>query len=209
MSRLAPILKSLLVTVEMALLGTFIGVVLSLPVAVFAARNTTPHWSFYAVSRAVVTVSRTIPDLVWGLIFVIAVGLGPEAGVLAIAVDVMGFCGRFFAESIEDIEPGRIEGLRAVGRPVSGSWWAACSRHACPRSSRRRCSRWSLRHARRWCSDWWEQGHRHRAGHLDDSAAVRRGGHHHPVDPGGCCCIRTGFGCHSAARPGWSRGVDE
>lgn len=114
-SRLAPILKSLLVTVEMALLGTFIGVVLSLPVAVFAARNTTPHWSFYAVSRAVVTVSRTIPDLVWGLIFVIAVGLGPEAGVLAIAVDVMGFCGRFFAESIEDIEPGRIEGLRAVG----------------------------------------------------------------------------------------------
>ncbi len=114
-SRLGPILDALLVTVEMALLGTTIGVVLSLPVAVFAARNTTPHWSLYALSRAVVTVSRTIPDLVWGLIFVIAVGLGPEAGVLAIAVDVMGFCGRFFAESIEDIDPGRIEGLRAVG----------------------------------------------------------------------------------------------
>lgn len=114
-SRIGPILKALLVTVEMALLGTLIGVVLSLPLAVLAARNTTPHWSLYAVSRAVVTVSRTIPDLVWGLIFVIAVGLGPEAGVLAIAVDVMGFCGRFFAESIEDIEPGRIEGLRALG----------------------------------------------------------------------------------------------
>lgn len=114
-SRLAPILKALLVTVEMALLGTIIGVILSLPVAVLAARNTTPHWTVYALSRAIVTVSRTIPDLVWGLIFVIAVGLGPEAGVLAIAVDVMGFCGRFFAESIEDIEPGRIEGVRAVG----------------------------------------------------------------------------------------------
>lgn len=114
-SRIGPILKALLVTVEMALLGTIIGVILSLPLAVLAARNTTPHWSLYAVSRAIVTVSRTIPDLVWGLIFVIAVGLGPEAGVLAIAVDVMGFCGRFFAESIEDLDPGRIEGLRALG----------------------------------------------------------------------------------------------
>jgi phosphonate transport system permease protein len=119
-SRLGPILKALLVTVEMALLGTIIGVVLSLPLAVLAARNTTPHWSLYAISRAIVTVSRTIPDLVWGLIFVIAVGLGPEAGVLAIAVDVMGFCGRFFAESIEDMDPGRIEGLRALGAPRFG-----------------------------------------------------------------------------------------
>ncbi|MGV0579001.1 phosphonate ABC transporter, permease protein PhnE [Mycolicibacterium elephantis] len=119
-SRLGPILKALLVTVEMALLGTLIGAVLSLPLAVLAARNTTPHWSLYAVSRAVITISRTIPDLVWGLIFVIAVGLGPEAGVLAITVDVMGFCGRFFAENIEDIDPARIEGLRALGAPRTG-----------------------------------------------------------------------------------------
>lgn len=119
-SRLGPILKALLVTVEMALLGTIIGVILSLPLAVMAARNTTPHWMLYGISRGIITVSRTIPDLVWGLIFVIAVGLGPEAGVLAIAVDVMGFCGRFFAESIEDVDPGRIEGLRALGAPRSG-----------------------------------------------------------------------------------------
>ncbi|BBZ06669.1 hypothetical protein MDOR_08380 [Mycolicibacterium doricum] len=118
--RLGPILEALLVTVEMALLGTIIGVLLSLPLAVLAARNTTPHRSLYAVSRGIITVSRTIPDLVWGLIFVIAVGLGPEAGVLAIAVDVMGFCGRFFAESIEDIDPGRIEGLQALGAPRFG-----------------------------------------------------------------------------------------
>lgn len=128
--RLAPILRALLVTVEMALLGTIIGVILSLPLAVLAARNTTPHWSLYAVSRGIITVSRTIPDLVWGLIFVIAVGLGPEAGVLAIAVDVMGFCGRFFAESIEDIDPGRIEGMRALGASrvgvVAGGVIPAC-----------------------------------------------------------------------------------
>jgi phosphonate transport system permease protein len=119
-SRVGPILAALLVTVEMALLGTIIGVILSVPLAVMAARNTTPHWSLYGVSRAIITVSRTIPDLIWGLIFVIAVGLGPEAGVLAITVDVMGFCGRFFAESIEDIDPGRIEGLRAIGAPRVG-----------------------------------------------------------------------------------------
>lgn len=118
--RLVPILEALLVTVEMAVLGTIIGVALSVPLAVLAARNTSPHQSLYALSRGIITISRTIPDLVWGLIFVIAVGLGPEAGVLAIAVDVMGFCGRFFAESIEDIDPGRIEGLHALGAPRFG-----------------------------------------------------------------------------------------
>lgn len=118
--RLGPILAALLVTVQMALLGTLLGVLASLPLAVLAARNTTPHWSLYTVSRLIVTVSRTIPDLVWGLIFVIAVGLGPEAGVLAIAVDVMGFCGRFFAERIEDLEPDRLEALRALGATRSG-----------------------------------------------------------------------------------------
>jgi phosphonate transport system permease protein len=119
-NRLGPILSALLVTVQMALLGTIIGVALSLPMAVLAARNTTPHWTAYAASRGLITVSRTVPDLVWGLIFVIAVGLGPEAGVLAITVDVMGFCGRFFAESIEEIDPGVLDGLRATGAPRLG-----------------------------------------------------------------------------------------
>ena len=113
--RLGPILKALLVTVEMALLGTIFGVLLSLPLAGLAARNISPHWTCYTAARAWITVCRSVPDLVWGLIFVVAVGLGPEAGVLAITVDVMGFCGRFFAESIEDLDPGRLEGLRALG----------------------------------------------------------------------------------------------
>ena len=60
-SRIGPILKALLVTVEMALLGTIIGVILSLPLAVLAARNTTPHWSLYAVSRAIVRSAEPFP----------------------------------------------------------------------------------------------------------------------------------------------------
>lgn len=115
LDRLRPILEALLVTLEMALLGTIIGVVLSVPLAVAAARNTSPHPIVYGLARGLVALFRTIPDLVWGLVFVVAVGLGPKAGVLAIAVDVMGFCGRFFAERIEEIDPGIVESLRATG----------------------------------------------------------------------------------------------
>lgn len=114
-SRLGPIALSLLVTFEMALLGTIFGIILSVPIAVCAARNTTPHPVLYGIARGAISLFRTIPDLVWGLIFVIAVGLGPEAGVLAIAVDVMGFCGRFFAESIEEIDPGVMDSARCTG----------------------------------------------------------------------------------------------
>jgi phosphonate transport system permease protein len=113
--RLDPILRALLVTFEMALLGTIIGVIFSVPLAVAAARNTTPHRIVYGLARGFITLCRTIPDLVWGIIFVVAVGLGPQAGVLAIAVDVMGFCGRFFAESIEEVDPGLLESSRSTG----------------------------------------------------------------------------------------------
>ncbi len=115
LTRLGPILNALLVTFEMALLGTIIGVILSVPLAVAAARNTSPHPALYTAARGAISVFRTIPDLIWGIIFVVAVGLGPEAGVLAIAADVMGFCGRFFAESIEEIDAGVLDGLRATG----------------------------------------------------------------------------------------------
>lgn len=113
--RLIPILRSLLVTFEMALLGTIVGVVLSVPLAVAAARNTTPHRFVYLLARGYISLCRTVPDLVWGLIFVVAVGLGPRAGVLAIAVDVMGFCGRFFAEAIEEMDPGLLDAGRCTG----------------------------------------------------------------------------------------------
>jgi phosphonate transport system permease protein len=119
-TRLGPILEALVVTMEMALLGTIIGVVLSVPLAIAAAHNTTPHRLVYTLVRGFIALCRTIPDLVWGLIFVIAVGLGPPAGVLAIAVDVMGFCGRFFAEKIEEVDPGVIEGVRSTGADQRG-----------------------------------------------------------------------------------------
>ena len=100
-SRLGSIIRATLETFEMALVGTVFGAVLSLPLAIFAAKNTTPHPSIFALTRSFVTLLRVIPDLIWGLIFIIVVGLGPAAGIMALTADTMGFCGKFFAERIE------------------------------------------------------------------------------------------------------------
>ncbi|MGX1496451.1 phosphonate transport system permease protein [Labrenzia sp. MBR-25] len=119
LERLPQLSKALLETFQMALAGTLIGIVLSLPLAVLAAKGLTrPSLltrSVYTSSRLLIALFRTVPDLVWALVFVIAVGLGPFAGTLAIAVDTVGFCGRFFAEAMEDVEKGPAEALTAAG----------------------------------------------------------------------------------------------
>lgn len=120
LDRIGPISAAMLETFEMALIGTGIGVATSVPLAILAARNTTPHPVVYAATRGLIAFLRSVPDLVWGIIFVVTVGLGPEAGVLAIAADTTGFCGRFFADRVEDVEPELIEGLMATGATRGG-----------------------------------------------------------------------------------------
>jgi phosphonate transport system permease protein len=115
LDRVDAIAWSMFETFEMALLGTALGVLLSVPLAVLAARNTSPHFLVYGTSRGLIAFLRSVPDLVWGLVFVVTVGLGPEAGVLAIAVDTAGFCGRFFADRIEDVDNDLVESLTATG----------------------------------------------------------------------------------------------
>jgi phosphonate transport system permease protein len=68
----------------------------------------------------VIAICRTVPDLVWALLFVAIVGLGPFAGVLAILVDKIGFCGRFFAEAMEEADRRPQEALRALGASPLG-----------------------------------------------------------------------------------------
>ena len=130
--RLGAVAAAMLETFEIALVGTLAGVVLSLPLAVLAARNTSPGLPVYGAARALIAFLRSVPDLVWGLVFVVTVGLGPEAGVLAIAIDTMGFCGRFFADRIEDVEPRVIEALTATGASRSGVVAAAVIPSATP-----------------------------------------------------------------------------
>ena len=115
LDRAGPMGWAMLETFEIALVGTVLGVALSVPLAVLAARNTSPHLLVHAVTRSIIAFLRSVPDLVWGLVFVVTVGLGPEAGVLAIAVDTAGFCGRFFADRFEDVDSDLIESLTATG----------------------------------------------------------------------------------------------
>ncbi len=106
---------AMLETLYIALVGVSCGVVLSVPVAFLAARNTTPNTAVRVVTRFLIATMRTIPDLVWALIFVVAVGLGPLAGVLAIIMDTIGFAARFFSERIEEVHPGPSEALASTG----------------------------------------------------------------------------------------------
>lgn len=119
-SRLAPIGRALLETFQMALVGTVLGVLFSLPLAVWATRRLTPHPVVYYAARGLISWFRTVPDLIWALFFVVTVGLGPFAGTLALMVDTMGFCGKFFAEAMEETEQGPQEALTALGAGRSG-----------------------------------------------------------------------------------------
>jgi phosphonate transport system permease protein len=102
-------------TVDIALFGTVAALVMALPLSILAARNTTPARPAYIVARGVIALTRVVPDLVWALIFVTAVGLGPFPGALAVSVHSVGMLGRLFAETIEDMDMGPVEALTATG----------------------------------------------------------------------------------------------
>ncbi|GAA0651141.1 phosphonate transport system permease protein [Brevundimonas lenta] len=101
-------------TVQIALWGTFIAVFLAIPMGLAAARNIAPVWVVTPV-RWVMNLLRSIPDLVIGLLFVVAVGLGPLPGVLAIALNTAGVLAKLFSEAAESIDKGPVEGVRATG----------------------------------------------------------------------------------------------
>ncbi|MGF1594673.1 MAG: phosphonate ABC transporter, permease protein PhnE [Kiloniellaceae bacterium] len=119
-SRIGPISRALLETFQMALAGTVLGVVFSLPLAIWATKRLSPHPLVYYAARGLISWFRTVPDLIWALFFVVTVGLGPFAGTLALMVDTMGFCGKFFAEAMEETETGPQEALTALGARRGG-----------------------------------------------------------------------------------------
>ena len=103
-------------TFMIACLGTLVGVIICIPAAWFGAQNVTPFKPItYPLARLMMTLSRSIHEIVWALFFVAAVGLGALAGVLALAVRSLGFIAKMSAEAIEDIDPGPVEAIRATG----------------------------------------------------------------------------------------------
>jgi phosphonate transport system permease protein len=102
-------------TVDIGLFGTIAGICLAVPLAVLAAANVTPSRWLYHLSRAMIGFARAVPDLVWALLFVTAVGLGPFPGGLALAVHSVGMLGRLFAETIENMDMAPIDALAMTG----------------------------------------------------------------------------------------------
>ncbi|PQZ85247.1 phosphonate ABC transporter, permease protein PhnE [Arthrobacter sp. MYb222] len=113
-SKISIILELLLETLQMAIVGTVLGVVLSLLVAFGAASNIAPAWLYYP-SRWAMNVIRAVPDLVFALMFVSAVGLGPFAGILAMTLGSLGSIGKIFAEAMESVDKGPMTAMQAVG----------------------------------------------------------------------------------------------
>jgi phosphonate transport system permease protein len=99
----------------MALAGTFLALLVAFPLGFLAARNTTPHRFIYYGVRMILNLVRTIPDLALGLLFVAAVGLGAFAGTLALAVHTSTVLGKLLSESVENIDEGVVEAIRATG----------------------------------------------------------------------------------------------
>lgn len=114
-SVLSRLTRKMVETLQIAFAGAVLGVILSLPVALLAARDMiAPAWVNQLV-RVTLGFIRAVPDIAWALVFVVAVGLGPFAGMLAIIVDTIGFCGRFFADDMEATDKGPAESLTATG----------------------------------------------------------------------------------------------
>jgi phosphonate transport system permease protein len=122
MSRLFPpdfsdfgtIVALLIETLQMAIVGTVLGAALSLVVAFGASSNLAPTWLYY-YSRWVMNIIRAVPDLVFALMFVSAVGLGPFAGILAMTLGSIGSIGKVFAEAMESVDRGPLTAMEAVG----------------------------------------------------------------------------------------------
>src|SRR5918999_5292284 len=117
--------KGILETFQMSFLGTLIGAVISVPLAALATTDASTAGSSrgerllrivpYHVSRFVLNVFRSVPDILWALVFVVALGLGPFPGTLALAVHSAGILGKLLSETLEAVPSRPVEALRSTG----------------------------------------------------------------------------------------------
>ena len=107
-------LAAMIETVQIALWGTALAVVIGVPFAILSSANVCPQWIVQPIRR-LMDAARAINEIVFALLFVVAVGLGPLAGVLALAVHNIGIVAKLFSEAVEAIDPRPVEGIRATG----------------------------------------------------------------------------------------------
>ncbi len=102
-------------TIQMAIMGTTFGAAIALPLSFLAARNVMPYRPVYQATRTFFDLCRGINEIVWALLFVAMVGLGPFPGVLALTVHLIGALGRYFSEAIENTNPELVTAIASTG----------------------------------------------------------------------------------------------
>lgn len=114
-SILPKLLEPTVETLQISIWGTTLAILFTIPFGLAAARNISPHPVVYGAARFVLNATRSISEIIFALVFVAAVGLGPFPGVLALAFHSVGMLGKFLADSIENIDAGPVEALVATG----------------------------------------------------------------------------------------------
>ena len=107
-------LKEMIITLQIALWGTALALVCAIPCGLMCSSNIVPWW-IYQPMRRVMDAARAINEMVFAMLFVVAVGLGPFAGVLALFVHTTGILAKLFSEAVEAIDPKPVEGIRSTG----------------------------------------------------------------------------------------------
>lgn len=107
-------LSEMLITIQIAIWGTVLAVVLAIPLGIMSSENIVPWW-VYQPTRRVMDAFRAINEMVFAMLFVVSVGLGPFAGVLALFIHTTGVLAKLFSEAVEAIDKGPVEGIRATG----------------------------------------------------------------------------------------------
>lgn len=107
-------LEDTVITISMGIWGTLLAAIAAIPLSILASENVCPVW-IVQPTRRILDTMRAINEIVFALVFVVAVGLGPFAGVMALFIHTAGALGKLFSEAVEAIEPGQVEGIRATG----------------------------------------------------------------------------------------------
>jgi phosphonate transport system permease protein len=107
-------LQEMVVTLHIAVWGTVLAIIAAVPLGLLSAHNVAPVWVYQPVRR-IMDACRAINEMVFAMLFIVAVGLGPFAGVLALFIHTTGTLAKLFAEAVEAIDPRPVEGIRATG----------------------------------------------------------------------------------------------
>lgn len=117
------VLVKMVETLEIALWATVLSILLSIPLAYYAASNYSPNKLTYFLSRSSISLLRSVPELITALFLVLAFGFGPIAGILALALHAAGFLGKFYAEDIENADRKPQQSLEAIGAGKLKTLW--------------------------------------------------------------------------------------